>query len=183
MSSFSTTINECWRFSIERWYNNWWFKYRKRLCKNKHQHGAQVNDKNQNIKVYFGDNINYIQIGNSYLETEIIVKKADRTNFTDADENRLVYNAFAYVFQDARISAWNGTQIEQNKNVGPISTITRWLTHEDGDLSTYLDKIDETRAGIVNISLKHFLIINHELNSNTGEIKGHAPLEHNVQKK
>ena len=40
-----------------------------------HQHGAEVNNENQNIKFYFGENLNYIQIGNSYLEIDIEVKK------------------------------------------------------------------------------------------------------------
>ena len=38
-----------------------------------HQHGAEVNIENQNIKFYFGENLNYIQIGNSYLEIDIEV--------------------------------------------------------------------------------------------------------------
>ena len=38
-----------------------------------HQHGAQVDDKNENIKFCFRDNLNYIQIGNSYFEVEIVV--------------------------------------------------------------------------------------------------------------
>ena len=47
------------------------------FIKRYHQHGAEVNDENQNIKFYFGENLNYIQIGNSYLEIGIEVKKAD----------------------------------------------------------------------------------------------------------
>ncbi len=38
-----------------------------------HQHGAEVNNENQNIKFYFGENLNYIQIGNSFLEFDIEV--------------------------------------------------------------------------------------------------------------
>ena len=40
-----------------------------------HKRGAEVNNENQNIKFYFGENLNYIQIGNSYLEIDIEVKK------------------------------------------------------------------------------------------------------------
>ena len=68
-----------------------------------HQHGPQVDDENHNIIFFFGENLNFIQIGNSYIEFEILVKKADRTIFTDTEEIRLVSIALAYVFQDARI--------------------------------------------------------------------------------
>ena len=53
-----------------------------------HQHGAEVNNENQKNKFYFGENFNYIQIGNSYLEIDILVRKSDRTNFAKADEVR-----------------------------------------------------------------------------------------------
>ena len=46
-----------------------------------HQHGAEVNNENQNNKFFFGENLIYIQIGNSYLEFDIEVKKADGENF------------------------------------------------------------------------------------------------------
>ena len=35
------------------------------LIKICHQHGAEVNIENQNRNVYFGENLNYIQIGNN----------------------------------------------------------------------------------------------------------------------
>ena len=38
-----------------------------------HQHGAEVNNENQNTKFYFGENLNYVQIGNAYLEIDIEV--------------------------------------------------------------------------------------------------------------
>ena len=38
-----------------------------------HQHGAEVNIENQNIQLYFGENLNYIQISNAYLEIDIEV--------------------------------------------------------------------------------------------------------------
>ena len=47
-----------------------------------HQHGAEVNNENQSIKFYFGENLNYIQKGRAYLEIDIEVRKADRTKFT-----------------------------------------------------------------------------------------------------
>ena len=101
-----------------------------------HQHGAEVNNENQNIKFYFGENLNYIQIGNAYLEIDIEVARADGTNFADADEIRLVNNALAYIFQEGRISTSAGTEIEHNKNLGNVSTIMRLLTQKDGDQSS-----------------------------------------------
>ena len=38
-----------------------------------HQHGAEVINENQNIKFYFGENLNYVQIGKCYLEIDIEV--------------------------------------------------------------------------------------------------------------
>ena len=65
-----------------------------------HQHSAEVNDENQSNKFYFGENLSFIQIGNAYLETDIEIRKSERTNFTNVDEIRLVNNAFAYIFQE-----------------------------------------------------------------------------------
>ena len=100
-----------------------------------HQHGAEVKNENQNNKFYFGENPNYMQIGNSYLEIDIEVRKADRTNFANADDIRLVNNGLAYIFQEGRLSKSAGTEIEHNKNLGKVSIIMRLLTQKDGDLS------------------------------------------------
>ena len=129
------------------------------FIKRYHQHGAEVNSENQNIKFYFGENPNYIQIGNAYLEIDILVRKADATNFADTDEIRLVNNALAYVFQEGRLSTSAGTEIEHNKNLGNVSTIMSLLTQKDGDLSSYFDKIDKREAGIVDSTLKKCLSI------------------------
>ena len=48
--------------------------------------------------------------------------------FTKADEVKLVNNAFAYVSQNRRISTSSGVQFEQNKDLGPASTIMGKLT-------------------------------------------------------
>ena len=105
-----------------------------------HQHGAEVNNENQSVKFYFGANPIYIQIGNAYLEIDIEVRKADRANFTNADNMRLVNNGLAYVFQEGEISTSAGTEIEHNKNLGNVLTIMRILTQKDGNLSSYLMK-------------------------------------------
>ena len=67
----------------------------------------------------------------------------DSTNFIVAKDNtidliRLVNNAFAYAIHDARISTSSGVVIEQNKFVGPVSTMKRLVTQKDGDLSHIL---------------------------------------------
>ena len=58
-----------------------------------HQQGAQLNNPDQNIDFIFGENNNYHQIGNSYLQYDITVKNDDDSNFADADVIRLVNNA------------------------------------------------------------------------------------------
>ena len=90
-----------------------------------HQSGANVNSEKSNIKFYFGENHNFIQVCNGFLENDINIRKADNTNFADDDVIRLVNNAFAYTVHDARTSSVSGVEIEQNKFDGPISTILR----------------------------------------------------------
>ena len=54
-------------------------------------------------------------------------------------------NAFADVFQDARLPTSNGKEIKQTEDGGLISTIMRLLTHKGEDLSSYSVQINETR--------------------------------------
>ena len=147
-----------------------------------HQSGANVDAENSQIKFYFGENHNFIQVGNGYLEFDIRVRRADGNAFyvenpARNDVIRLINNAFAYTIHDARISSSAGVEIEQNKYVGPISTIMRIVTHKDGDLSTYFDIIDESEGEINNTSLKQILVDNHT-EANQGLIRGHLSLEH-----
>ena len=93
------------------------------------------------------------------------------------DVIRLVNNAFAYTIYDARISISSGVENEQDKFVGPVSTIMRIVTQKDGDFSTYFDIIDESEDRIDNSSLKQELINDHTAD-NRGNIRGHLPLEH-----
>ena len=65
---------------------------------------------------------------------------------------RLIRSLFAFTILDARMSKSSGTEREHKKFVDPVSTIIRFLTHKDGDLSTYFDIIDENEDGN-NISL------------------------------
>ena len=141
-----------------------------------HQQGAQINNPDQNIDFIFGENNNYHQIGNSYLQYDITVRKGDDSNFVNADVIRLVNNAFAYTFQQGSISTTSGGEIEINKYVGPTSTMMRGLTSKDGDIISYFVKIDETQ--IDDTALKQRLIENHTIAANKGKITGQLPLEH-----
>ena len=54
------------------------------------------------------------------------------------------------------------------------------LTHKDGDLSSYFDKIDEREKGIHNSSLKFLLTNSHLNDDNKGKIKAQLPLEQHI---
>ena len=64
-----------------------------------HQSGENLNDSNQNVEFIFGENNNYHQIGNAYLEIDITIRKvvAPPLNpvFINTDQIRLINNAFA----------------------------------------------------------------------------------------
>ena len=57
-----------------------------------HQQGAQLNRSDQNIEFIFGENNNYHQISNGYLEVNIKVRKNVTTNFHVEDPIRLVFS-------------------------------------------------------------------------------------------
>ena len=141
-----------------------------------HQSGANLNDVNQNVEFIFGENNNYHQIGNAYLEFDITVQN-DAGNFTNNSVIRLVNNAFAYCFKEAYLTTTGGMDIEVNKYVGPVSTIMRMITAKDSDLSSYFDKNGEAVLDNDN-PLKQILINNHAVEANKGKIKGQLALEH-----
>ena len=141
-----------------------------------HQSGANLNDVNQNVEFIFGENNNYHQIGNAYIEFDITVRNT-AGNFTNASVIRLVNNAFAYCFNEASLTTTGGMDIEVNKYVGPVSTIMRMITSKDRDLSSYFDKNGEAVLDNDN-SLKQILINNHAQEVNKGKIKGQLALEH-----
>ena len=85
-----------------------------------HQSGANVDAENLQINIYFGENHNFIQVGTSYLEFDIRVRRANGDPFNiglapAGDTIKLVNNASAYTFHDARISTSAGVEIQQNK--------------------------------------------------------------------
>ena len=151
------------------------------FIKTYHQSGANVDAEKSQVNFYLGENLKFFQVGSGYLEFDIRVRRADGNPFTFAaprnDIKRLVKNAFAYTIQNATISTTTGVEIEQNKYVGPISTIMRLVTQKDGDLSKYFDIIDESEDKINSPSLKKKLIDNHT-EANRGLIRGHLSLEY-----
>ena len=145
-----------------------------------HQSGANLNDSNQNVEFIFGENNNYYQIGNAYLEFDITIRKVvadgDDPNFDNGDQIRLINNAFAYCFTQATLSTTGGSDLEDIKYVGQVSTIMRLLTSKDADLSSYFDKNGESVIDNDN-PLKQILINNHTVDANKGRVKGHLALE------
>ena len=62
-----------------------------------------------------GENNNYHQMGNSYLEFDLTIRKSDSTTFHYDDPIRLVNYAFACCFKEARSSFTLGSDIEINE--------------------------------------------------------------------
>ena len=140
------------------------------------QQGAILNDPDQNVEFIIAENKNYHQLSNAYLHFDITVSKADNTNFANADVIRVINNALAYTFKEAKLATTGGLDLEHNNYVGQISTIKKPLTSKDGDLSSPFDKINENI--IAKTSLKQILINNHKMDANKGKIKGYLELEH-----
>ena len=61
-----------------------------------HQQRTNLNDPDQNIEFISGENNNYHQICNSYLEFDITVRREDNANFTDVSLIGMTNNAFAF---------------------------------------------------------------------------------------
>ena len=88
-----------------------------------HQSGANLNDSNQKFDFIFGENSNYHQIGNAYLEFDIIVR--DTAGNFNASVIRLVNNAFAFCFKQATSATTGGMDLDDIRNVGRVITIMR----------------------------------------------------------
>ena len=114
-----------------------------------HRQGDQLNQSDQNIEFIFGENNNYHQIGNAYLEFNITVRKSDDTNFHNENPVRLVKIGFAFCFKEARLSTAIGGEIEINKFCGQLSTIKRGIINKDSDLLSQFDNINENDIPIL----------------------------------
>ena len=152
-----------------------------------HRQGDQLNQADQNIHFFFGENNNYHQIGNAYLEFNITVRKNDTTKFHNDDLIRLVNNAFAFCFKEARLTTSIGGDIEINKLCGQISTIMRAISNKDGDLLSQVDNINEKDLPVVKrladlpVQIRDTphqkMLINNHTDANKGKIKKFLYLE------
>ena len=152
-----------------------------------HRQGDQLNQADQNIEFIFGENNNYHQIGNAYLEFNITVRKNDTTNFHNDDPVCLVNNGFAFCFKEARLSTSLGSDIEINKFCGQVSTIMRAISNKDGDLLSQFDNINENDIPVLNrianlpVQIRDTphqkMLINNHIDANRGKIKGYLYLE------
>ena len=146
-----------------------------------------MNQSDQIIEIVFGENNSYHQIGNGYLEFYITVRKSDSTNFHYDDPMRLVNNAFAFCFKEARVSTILGSDIETNKFCGQVPTNMRVISNKDGDLLSQIDNINENDipvlerlAGLplhIQSTPHQNLLINNHTNANKGKRKRHLNLE------
>ena len=152
-----------------------------------HQQGAQLNQSDQNIEFIFGENNNYHQIGNGYLEFNITVRKHDTTNFHVEDPIRLLNNGYAFCFKEARLSTNIGSDIEHNKFCGQVSTIMKVLSNKDDDLLSQFGNINENDIPLlerladlptqIRSTPHQKMLIDNHLDANRGKIKGYLYLE------
>ena len=115
---------------------------RRGFLKSYHQQGAQLKQSDQNVEFFFGENNNYLQIDNSYLEFDTTVRRIDNADFDDDSAIRLTNNGLSYVFKDGRLSTTSGSDVEHNKFVGQISTIMSCFCSKHGDLLSQFDNIN-----------------------------------------
>ena len=118
------------------------FIIRRENLKIYHQQGAQLNQSDRNVEFIFGENNNYHQLGNGYLDFDITVRKNDCTNLHYDDPIRLVNNGFEFCFKEARLSTVIGNDIEHNRFCGQVSIIMRVISNKDSDLSSQFDNIN-----------------------------------------
>ena len=108
------------------------------------QQGVHLNQDSQNIEIILGENNNYQQIGNDFLEFSIKVRENDTTNFHYDDPIRLLNNAFAFCFTEARLSTTIGSDIKRKK-FGQVSKILKKISKKAGDSLSQFDKINEKK--------------------------------------
>ena len=122
------------------------------------QQAANSKISDQNNEILFGENIIHYQIGNAYLQYEMKIEKfvalAANRVLVDGNAIRLVNNASAYCFKEARLSMTGGSDIEHNHYCGQVSTIMGALTSKVEDLLSHFEKSDESRDEIGNTSQK-----------------------------
>ena len=147
-----------------------------------HQHGAQLNQSDQNMDFISDENNIYHQIGNGYLEFDITVRKILGSLFYYDDPIRLVKIGFAFSFKEAHLSTTIGSDIEHTKLCGQVSTIMRVISTEDGDLSSQFDNINENDVPIlerladkppqIKSTPHHKMLLNNHTDANKSKMKG-----------
>ena len=154
-----------------------------------HQQGAQLNQSNQNIEFILGENNNYRQNVNGYLEFNITVRKNDGTNFHKEDLFRLVINGYALCLNEARLNTTIGSDIELNIFCGQVSTIMKVISNKDGDLLSQFDNINENVIPVLERLLNlppqirdqktphQKMVIENHTDAIKGKIKGYLYLE------
>ena len=147
--------------------------HKKSFFKNYHQQSANLDEPDQNVQIIFLESYNYHQFGNSYLEYDITICKADNT-YINHEAIMMVNIAFAYIYHETRLSATGGSDLEYMEFVGQISTIMTLKSSKD--LISCVDKINENDIG--NTSLEQELITNHEPANRGKMIKRQIPLEY-----
>ena len=152
-----------------------------------HQQGAQLNQSDQNIEIVFGENNNYHQIGNCYLEFNITVRKSDTTNFHREDTIRLENNGYAFCFKEARFSTNVGSDIEHNKFCGQVSTTMKVISSKDDDLLSQFGNINDNDIPLlerladlppqIRSTPHQKMLIDNHTDANKGKIKRYLYLE------
>ena len=107
-----------------------------------YQQGVNLNVSGKKIVFIFVGNSNCYQIGNAYLQFELAqLKNGSPCQDDSTDVNRKVKNDFENLFKEATIATPGGSEPELNKYEGPISTIMKVLTNEEGQLSSFFDEL------------------------------------------
>ena len=140
-----------------------------------HQQGSKLNDPDQKIEFIFGENNNYHETGNAYLQYDITVRNP-AASLTDGSVIRLVNNAFAYCFKEGSLSTTGNSDLEHDKFVNNFSTNMRNLTSKDGDLSSSFKTAGEKVLDNNNV-LKQLLLDNHNKEADKVKIKSQLLLE------
>ena len=152
-----------------------------------HNQGAELNQSDQHIEFIFGENNNYHQIGNGYLEFNNTVRKNDTTNFHREDPIRLVNICFAFCFKEACLGTTIGSDIEHNKFCGQVSVFMKMISNKVDDLLSQFGNINENDIPLlesladlppqIRSTLHQKMLIDNHTDANKGKIKGYLYLE------
>ena len=88
------------------------------------QQGPLLNNPDQNVDFIFGENNNYYQIDNSYLEFDTTIRDTAR-KFNNASNIRSINNALAYYLKEGKLDTTGGCDLGHTKYVGQVSTVMR----------------------------------------------------------